>query len=191
MAKKRNKQKPTKTDAQKPVNKTEVVETKKPVAVIDARVNVRTLSGFIGVTEQRVTQLCQQGKIPRAEDKSVDLREGIHAYIEILRNQNTSEITDDDNGLTFKNYSERDNYYKSEERRINLMCKSGALVHQTEVQEMFYKIVELTREAFLILPDVLEREADLDRKQIGKVQKYADKKLMSLSNTFKKMSKTK
>lgn len=146
------------------------------------KVTLRELSGYIGVTEQRVLQLCQQGVIPRGEDKKIVLRDGVKAYIENLRDKQSGTVDDEATGLTFKNYAERDKYYQSEERRIDLLAKTGQLLHTAEVEEMFHSLIEITRESFLILPDVLEREANLSAKQIEDVQKYADKKLHALAN---------
>ncbi|GAF78404.1 unnamed protein product [marine sediment metagenome] len=151
------------------------------------RATLRELSGYIGLTEQRVSQLCTQGIIPRGEDKLVDLREGIAAYCDYIRNQKSDKVLDETTGLEFKNYGERDSYYKSEERRISLAQKMGQLYEQGDVEELFYGIIELTREALLIIPDVLERDADLTPKQLKVTQKFCDKKLKALAKEAKKL----
>lgn len=155
----------------------------------DNRVNLRVLAGYINVTEQRVLQLCQAGVIPRGKDRLVNLRDGVSSYIENIKSKEVSRVQDESTGLDFKNYAERDNYYKSEDRRISLLEKIGELVPKDEVEEEFYDLIEMCREAYLILPDVLEREADLTRKQTGVVQKFTDKKLQSLASTESKRAR--
>ena len=151
------------------------------------RVSMAVLAGYLGISQQGVLKATQKGVISRSEeDGKIDLRQGIQQYIENLRNQNSGGV-DGPEGIKFKSYAERDNYYKSEQRRIELLEKTGALYPREEVEEMFYGVIELTREALLMLPDVLERDADLTPKQVKTVEKFVDKKLNSLASDTKKM----
>ena len=151
------------------------------------RVNLRELSGYIGVTEQRVLQLVQKGIFTRGDDKLVDLRESIQSYIEYKVDGSKVAIQDEETGIVFATFAERDKYYQSEDRRITLLQKTGSLFEKEDVTEKIFSLVELLRESLLILPDVLEREADLSLKQLKAVQKYVDKKLKSLENESKKL----
>ena len=144
------------------------------------RVTMAALAGYLGISQQAVLQLTQKGTITRdPEDKLIDLRQGVQQYIENLKNQSNGIVEDGDK--KFKSYAERDNYYKSEQRRIELLEKTGELYPREIVEESYYKLIELTREALLMLPDILERDADLQRKQVDTVQNFVDKKLQSLA----------
>ena len=151
------------------------------------RVTMAALAGWLGISQQQVLKLTQKNTITRSEsDGLIDLKQGVQQYIDNLRNQNSGTVEDEESGLKFKSYAERDNYYKSEQRRIELKEKIGELYPREEVEEMYYGIIELCREALLMLPDVLERDADLKTKQVAKVQKFVDKKLQSLSSEVEK-----
>jgi len=151
------------------------------------RVNLRELSGFIGVTEQRVLQLVQKGVFIRGDDKLVDLRESIQNYIKYKVDGGKVAISDEESGLSFATFAERDKYYQSEDRRISLKEKTGELFQKDDVTEKIFALVELIRESFLILPDVLEREASLNVKQLKAVQKFVDRKLQSLESESGKL----
>ena len=151
------------------------------------RVNLRELSGFIGVTEQRVLQLVQKGVFIRGDDKLVDLRESIQNYIKYKVDGGKVAISDEESGLSFATFAERDKYYQSEDRRISLKEKTGELFQKDDVTEKIFALVELIRESFLILPDVLEREASLNVKQLKAVQKFVDRKLQSLESEAGKL----
>jgi len=151
------------------------------------RVNLRELSGFVGVTEQRVLQLVQKGVFIRGDDKLVDLRESIQNYIKYKVDGGKVAISDEESGLSFATFAERDKYYQSEDRRISLKEKTGELFQKDHVTEKIFALVELIRESFLILPDVLEREASLNVKQLKAVQKFVDRKLQSLESESKKI----
>ena len=151
------------------------------------RVNLRELSGFIGVTEQRVLQLVQKGVFIRGDDKLVDLRESIQNYIKYKVDGGKVAISDEESGLSFATFAERDKYYQSEDRRISLKEKTGELFQKDDVTEKIFALVELIRESFLILPDVLERESSLNVKQLKAVQKFVDRKLQSLESEAGKL----
>jgi len=152
------------------------------------RVTMAALSGYLGISQQQVLKLTQKGTISRSEeDGKIELRRGIQQYIENLKRQNNGEVEDEGTGLKFKSYAERDNYYKSEQRRIELLEKAGQLFPREEVEEMFYGVIELAREALLMLPDILERDADLTPKQVKTVEKFVDKKLTSLASDCEKI----
>jgi len=151
------------------------------------RVNLRELSGFVGVTEQRVLQLVQKGVFIRGDDKLVDLRESIQNYIKYKVDGGKVAISDEESGLSFATFAERDKYYQSEDRRISLKEKTGELFQKDDVTEKIFALVELIRESFLILPDVLEREASLNVKQLKAVQKFVDRKLQSLESESGKL----
>ena len=151
------------------------------------RVNLRTLAGFLDITEQRVLQLTQKGIFNRGDDKLIDLREGIKNYIDYKTEAGKVAIQDEESGLSFPTFAERDNYYKSEDRRISLKKKTGELYEREEVSEKIFSLIELTRETLLILPDIMERDAGLNTKQIKAVQKTIDKKLKALENKVAKL----
>ena len=152
-----------------------------------ARVNLRELAGFVGVTEQRVLQLVQKGVFIRGDDKLVDLRDAIQSFIKYKTDAGKVAISDEESGLKFATFAERDKYYQSEDRRISLKEKTGELFQKEDVTEKIFALVELIRESFLILPDVLEREANLNIKQLKAVQKFVDRKLQSLESETKKL----
>lgn len=145
------------------------------------------LSGYLGISQQRVLQLTQKGIITRGDDKLVSLRQAVPAYVANIKEQSNGVVEDEESGLKFKSYAERDNYYKSEGRRIELKEKLGELYPHARVEEMFYAVIELSREALLMLPDILERDADLTAKQVKAVEKFADRKLKSLANDCEKL----
>lgn len=151
------------------------------------RVNLRTLAGFLDITEQRVLQLTQKGVFTRGDDKLIDLRDGIQKYIAYKTDAGKVAIQDEESGLSFPTFAERDNYYKSEDRRISLKQKVGDLYEREEVTEKIFSLIELTRETLLILPDILERDAGLNVKQLKAVQKTVDKKLKALENSVRKL----
>jgi hypothetical protein len=151
------------------------------------RVNLRELSGFVGVTEQRVLQLVQKGVFIRGDDKLVNLRESIQNYIKYKVDGGKVAISDEESGLSFATFAERDKYYQSEDRRISLKEKTGELFQKDDVTEKIFALVELIRDSFLILPDVLEREASLNVKQLKAVQKFVDRKLQSLESESGKL----
>lgn len=150
------------------------------------RVTMAVLAGYLGISQQGVLKLTQRGTITRSpEDKLIDLREGVQQYIASVKKQSTATVTDGE--LNFKSYAERDKYYTSEQRRIELEQKLKNLYPREVVEELYYSVIELTREALLMLPDILERDADLSAKQVKILEKFVDRKLQSLTSEVEKV----
>lgn len=119
---------------------------------LDQRIGITQLSTLVGVSENRIKQLCNSGDIERGEDGQFDLRLSVRAYCGTLRNAAMGR-----GGPGLAAEREREARARADKLEMQNAAARRDLIPANEVEAMWDKICRLIRARFIAMPARLQQ----------------------------------
>lgn len=119
---------------------------------IDQRIGITQLSALVGVSENRIRQLCTAGTIERGEDGQFDLRNSVRAYCGTLRENARGR-----GGPGLAAEREREARARADKLEMQNAAARRDLIPANEVEAMWDKMCRLIRARFLAMPARLQQ----------------------------------
>lgn len=119
---------------------------------IDQRIGITQLSALVGVSENRIRQLCTSGTLERGEDGQFDLRNSVRAYCGTLRD---NAMRRGGPGLAAER--EREARARADKLEMQNAAVRGGLIPAGEVEAMWDKMCRLIRARCLAMPARLQQ----------------------------------
>lgn len=153
------------------------------------QVNGVELAEWLGLTDKRVTQLYQSGIFEKNESDLYNLKACVTAYCNYRQGRNQQPLLDEDSGLEFQNQNQRKLYFEAEAKKDEILRNRKQLLPAEEVEEVFFSLIEILRESFLILPDAFERDTGASPDQVKFLENFTRKKLTTLEHESQRLRK--
>lgn len=118
----------------------------------DQRIGITQLSTLVGVSENRIKQLCNSGDLERGDDGQFDLRLSVRAYCGTLRNVATGR-----GGSGLAAEREREARARADKLEMQNAAARRDLIPANEVEAMWDKMCRLIRARFLAMPARLQQ----------------------------------
>ena len=119
---------------------------------IDQRIGITQLSALVGVSENRIRQLCTIGTLERGEDGQFDLRNSVRAYCATLRDNAMGR-----GGPGLAAEREREARARADKLEMQNAAARSELIPAGEVEMMWDKVCRLIRARFLAMPARLQQ----------------------------------
>lgn len=119
---------------------------------LDQRIGITQLSALVGVSENRIRQLCTTGHLERDDDGQFDLRKSVRAYCATLRDNAMGR-----GGPGLAAEREREARARADKLEMQNAAASRKLIPADEVEAMWDKVCRLIRARFLAMPARLQQ----------------------------------
>ncbi|MEO9132421.1 MAG: terminase small subunit [Sphingomonas sp.] len=119
---------------------------------IDQRIGISQLASLVGVSDNRIKQLCNSGELERGEDGQFDLRLSVRAYCKTLRDNAMGR-----GGPGLAAQRERVAREQADALEMKNAAVRRELIPASEVEIMWDKICRMIRARFLAMPARLQQ----------------------------------
>lgn len=116
------------------------------------RVGISQLASLIGVSENRIRQLCNTGTLERGDDSKFDLRNSVRAYCSFLRETATGR-----GGAGLAAQRERVAREQADALEMKNAAARRDLLPAAEIEAMWGKMCRAIRARFLAMPARLQQ----------------------------------
>lgn len=119
---------------------------------IDQRIGITQLATLVGVSDNRIRQLCNSGELERGEDGQFDLRKSVRAYCATLRDHTMGR-----GGPGLAAEREREARARADKLEMQNAAARRELIPAQDVELMWDKICRMVRARFLAMPARLQQ----------------------------------
>ena len=145
---------------------------------IEGRIGITQLATLVGVSENRIRQLCNSGDLERGEDNQFDLRNSVRAYCKTLRDNATGR-----GGPGLAAEREREARARADKLEMQNAAVRGELIPAAEVEMMWDKVCRLIRARCLAMPARLQQHlAHLTQHDLATIDREIRDALTELAN---------